>query len=172
MEALIMSKFAHANIVRFVGVCFDRHPRYILLELLDGGDVKKFLHESRPKPVSRSPLTAALRLRVTSACCCVQDRASHLTMVDLVRMSLDIARGCQYLEENRFIHRDIAARNCLLTCKTSERVAKIADFGMARDIYRQVSTFARLQLFSRTYEVVERQSRERKMRRNWSCGRC
>ncbi|KAM3849554.1 ALK tyrosine kinase receptor-like [Diretmus argenteus] len=31
---------------------------------------------------------------------------------------------------------DIAARNCLLTCKGPGRVAKIGDFGMARDIYR------------------------------------
>jgi len=35
-----------------------------------------------------------------------------------------------------FLYSDIAARNCLLTCRGAERVAKIADFGMARDIYR------------------------------------
>lgn len=51
MEALIMSKFNHPNIVHFIGVCFDKHPRFIILELLAGGDLKSFLRESRPKPV-------------------------------------------------------------------------------------------------------------------------
>ena len=51
MEALIMSKFNHANVVHFIGVCFEEHPRFIVLELLAGGDLKKFLRESRPKPV-------------------------------------------------------------------------------------------------------------------------
>ena len=52
MEALIMSKFNHPNIVHFIGVCFDKHPRFIVLELLAGGDLKGFLRDSRPKPVS------------------------------------------------------------------------------------------------------------------------
>ena len=52
MEALIMSKFNHPNIVHFIGVCFDKHPRFIVLELLAGGDLKTFLRDSRPKPVS------------------------------------------------------------------------------------------------------------------------
>lgn len=51
MEALIMSKFTHPNIVHFIGVCFDKHPRFIVLELLAGGDLKNFLRESRPKLV-------------------------------------------------------------------------------------------------------------------------
>ncbi|CAH1791155.1 unnamed protein product [Owenia fusiformis] len=114
MEALIMSKFNHPNIVRLIGVCFEKHPRFIILELLEGGDVKTFLRASRPKPELPSPLS----------------------MPDLLRLSVDIAKGCKYLEENHFIHRDIAARNCLLTTKGPNRIAKIADFGMARDIYR------------------------------------
>jgi len=51
MEAIIMSKFHHANIVHFIGICFDKHPRFIVLELLAGGDLKTFLRECRPKPV-------------------------------------------------------------------------------------------------------------------------
>ena len=61
-------------------------------------------------------------------------------MKDLLKCALDVAKGCRYLEENHFIHRDIAARNCLLTTKGPGRVVKIADFGMSRDIYRYASS--------------------------------
>uniref|UniRef100_A0A671YU96 Tyrosine-protein kinase receptor n=1 Tax=Sparus aurata TaxID=8175 RepID=A0A671YU96_SPAAU len=114
MEALIMSKFSHENIVRCIGVSLNILPRFILLELMTGGDMKSFLRQNRPRA----------------------GQASSLTMRELLQMARDIAFGCRYLEENHFIHRDIAARNCLLTCPGPERVAKIGDFGMARDIYR------------------------------------
>uniref|UniRef100_K7FUN0 receptor protein-tyrosine kinase n=1 Tax=Pelodiscus sinensis TaxID=13735 RepID=K7FUN0_PELSI len=114
MEALIISKFNHQNIVRCIGVSLQALPRFILLELMAGGDLKSFLRETRPRP----------------------SQPSSLSMLDLLHVARDIACGCQYLEENHFIHRDIAARNCLLTCQGPGRVAKIGDFGMARDIYR------------------------------------
>uniref|UniRef100_A0ACB8GAD4 Uncharacterized protein n=1 Tax=Sphaerodactylus townsendi TaxID=933632 RepID=A0ACB8GAD4_9SAUR len=114
MEALIISKFNHQNIVRCIGVSLQALPRFILLELMAGGDLKSFLRETRPRP----------------------SHPSSLIMLDLLHVARDIACGCQYLEENHFIHRDIAARNCLLTCKGPGRIAKIGDFGMARDIYR------------------------------------
>ncbi|XP_011203998.2 tyrosine-protein kinase receptor [Bactrocera dorsalis] len=114
MEAAIMSKFNHPNMVHLLGVCFDRHPRFIVLELLAGGDLKNFLREGRSKP----------------------DRPSQLIMKDLLLCAEDVARGCEYMESKRFIHRDIAARNCLLSSRGPGRVVKIADFGMARDIYR------------------------------------
>uniref|UniRef100_A0A8C7H127 Tyrosine-protein kinase receptor n=1 Tax=Oncorhynchus kisutch TaxID=8019 RepID=A0A8C7H127_ONCKI len=114
MEALIISKFSHQNIVRCIGVSLQALPRFILLELMAGGDLKSFLRETRPR----------------------LEHPSSLSMVDLLNVARDIAQGCHYLEENQFIHRDIAARNCLLTTKGQGRVAKIGDFGMARDIYR------------------------------------
>ncbi|KAM4828970.1 leukocyte tyrosine kinase receptor [Thomomys bottae] len=114
MEALIISKFSHKNIVRCVGLSFRAAPRLILLELMSGGDMKSFLRQSRPRLGQPSPLNTR----------------------SLLHLAQDIAQGCHYLEENHFIHRDIAARNCLLSCTGPGRVAKIGDFGMARDIYR------------------------------------
>lgn len=45
------SKFNHQNIVRCIGVSLQALPRFILLELMAGGDLKSFLRETRPRPV-------------------------------------------------------------------------------------------------------------------------
>jgi serine/threonine protein kinase len=65
-------------------------------------------------------------------------RIIPIRLKDLLKMALDIAKGCVYLEHLHFIHRDIAARNCLLSTTGRGRVTKIADFGMSRDVYRYV----------------------------------
>lgn len=49
-----LSKFNHQNIVRCIGVSLQALPRFILLELMAGGDLKSFLRETRPRPVSES----------------------------------------------------------------------------------------------------------------------
>nr|CAD7415822.1 unnamed protein product [Timema poppensis] len=52
-------------------------------------------------------------------------------------MCVDVARGCRYLEEMHFVHRDLACRNCLVSSSDPRlRVVKIGDFGLARDIYK------------------------------------
>lgn len=47
-------------------------------------------------------------------------------------MALQIAAGMQYLAGQRFVHRDLACRNCLVGTGLA---VKIADFGMSRDVY-------------------------------------
>ena len=47
-------------------------------------------------------------------------------------MITQIAEGMTYLSTQRFVHRDLACRNCLVGY---DLVVKIADFGMSRDVY-------------------------------------
>ncbi|KAI7789484.1 macrophage colony-stimulating factor 1 receptor [Triplophysa rosa] len=54
-----------------------------------------------------------------------------LDMDDLLKFSYQVSEGLHFLAAKNCIHRDVAARNVLLT---DRRVAKICDFGLARDI--------------------------------------
>ena len=58
LAILFFSKFMHKNVVKCLGVCFKEPPKYIVLELLQGGDLRTFLRESRPTRVSMRGLWA------------------------------------------------------------------------------------------------------------------
>ncbi|XP_078041242.1 receptor protein-tyrosine kinase sevenless isoform X3 [Augochlora pura] len=115
-EARLMSHFRHKHVLRLLGVCLDTDPPLLVLELMEAGDLLSYLRASR----SLQPTDPhALRLQ------------------DLLAMCEDVARGCRYLEELHFVHRDLACRNCLVSARDREnRVVKIGDFGLARDIYK------------------------------------
>uniref|UniRef100_A0A8C7DNL0 Tyrosine-protein kinase n=1 Tax=Oncorhynchus kisutch TaxID=8019 RepID=A0A8C7DNL0_ONCKI len=85
-EARILKQYDHANIVKLIGVCTQRQPIYIVMELVSGGDFLSFLRKKK----------------------------EDLKTKQLVKFSLDAAAGMAYLELKNCIHRDLAARNCLV----------------------------------------------------------
>ncbi|XP_010223288.1 PREDICTED: tyrosine-protein kinase Fer-like, partial [Tinamus guttatus] len=85
-EARILKQYDHPNIVKLIGVCTQRQPIYIVMELVRGGDFLSFLRKKK----------------------------DELKTKQLVKFSLDAASGMAYLESKNCIHRDLAARNCLV----------------------------------------------------------
>lgn len=51
-EAQLMSNFKHEHILRLIGVCLDKDALYIIMELMQGGDLLSFLRQCRPSDVS------------------------------------------------------------------------------------------------------------------------
>lgn len=60
------------------------------------------------------------------------DESEEVSPKRLTNMALDVARGLSYLAEMKFVHRDIACRNCLVN---AQRNVKIGDFGMTRAMF-------------------------------------
>jgi len=114
-EAEMMKRFEHKNIVKLLGVCTRNEPVYTVMEFMLYGDLKTYLLARRHlvNERNREDLDEVSNRRLTS-------------------MAYDVAKGLEYLAELKYVHRDIACRNCLVN---SSRTVKLADFGMSRPMF-------------------------------------
>ncbi|XP_066594621.1 tyrosine-protein kinase Fer isoform X2 [Prorops nasuta] len=85
-EGRILKQYDHPNIVKLIGICVQKQPIMIVMELVPGGSLLTYLRKNSNNIVQREQL----------------------------RMCKDAAAGMRYLESKYCIHRDLAARNCLV----------------------------------------------------------
>ncbi|XP_069164828.1 tyrosine-protein kinase transmembrane receptor Ror2 isoform X2 [Procambarus clarkii] len=119
-EACILAEFDHPNIVRLLGVCALGRPMCLLFEFMGRGDLNEFLR-------SCSPTNYIVR---SSNGDTFSD--TKLTYKDMLWIATQIAAGMVYLSDRKFVHRDLATRNCLIG---EDMTVKIADFGLSQKIY-------------------------------------
>ncbi|XP_068222552.1 uncharacterized protein [Palaemon carinicauda] len=115
-EAEMMKRFNHKNIVQLLGLCTHQEPIYMVMEFMLYGDLKIYLLARRHLVSDKT----------------VQTEEDEVSSKRLTSMALDICRALAYLTEHRYVHRDVACRNCLVS---AERVVKLSDFGMTRPMY-------------------------------------
>uniref|UniRef100_A0A8C7W276 receptor protein-tyrosine kinase n=1 Tax=Oncorhynchus mykiss TaxID=8022 RepID=A0A8C7W276_ONCMY len=126
-EAALMAEFDHPNIVRLLGVCAVGKPMCLMFEYMSYGDLNEYLRRRSPtqqhslSQASLSGRSFSSELELGPLCCEEQ-----------LFISKQVAAGMAYLSERKFVHRDLATRNCLVG---EEMVVKIADFGLSRNIY-------------------------------------
>ncbi|XP_043543731.1 protein tyrosine kinase 2aa isoform X1 [Chiloscyllium plagiosum] len=106
-EALTMRQFDHPHIVKLIGVITE-NPVWIIMELCTFGELRSFL----------------------------QVRKYNLDLASLILYAYQLSTALSYLESKRFVHRDIAARNVLVS---SLDCVKLGDFGLSR--YMEDSTY-------------------------------
>ncbi|XP_054637423.1 focal adhesion kinase 1-like isoform X8 [Dunckerocampus dactyliophorus] len=99
-EALTMRQFDHPHIVKLMGVITE-NPVWIIMELCTLGELRSFL----------------------------QVRKYSLDLATLILYSHQLSTALAYLESKRFVHRDIAARNVLVS---TVDCVKLGDFGLSR----------------------------------------
>lgn len=74
---------------------------------------------------------------VSLKCFCSDVRMISLQKLCLsVQMSLcaQVARGMEHLSNHRFVHKDLAARNCLIN---SQRRVKVSSLSLSKDVYNR-----------------------------------
>ncbi|XP_026668386.1 focal adhesion kinase 1 isoform X5 [Ceratina calcarata] len=99
-EAFIMQQFEHPHIIRLIGVCSEA-PIWLVMELARLGEMRAYL----------------------------QSNKHRLDLATLLLYTFQLSTALSYLESKKFVHRDIAARNVLVS---THNCVKLADFGLSR----------------------------------------
>ncbi|KAK4881692.1 hypothetical protein RN001_005011 [Aquatica leii] len=94
-EGRILKQYDHPNIVKLIGICVQKQPIMIVMELVPGGSLLTFLRKN----------------------------STILTEGQLMNMCLDASAGMRYLESKNCIHRDLAARNCLVGYSNTVKIS-------------------------------------------------
>eukprot|EP00058_Branchiostoma_floridae_P028291 XP_002613782.1 hypothetical protein BRAFLDRAFT_85323 [Branchiostoma floridae] len=104
------NKEGHPNVVKFYGVMTKSDPQYIVVEYASNEELRRYLW--------------ALREQYKTT--------GNRKLLERLNFAADVASGLSELARLKIVHRDIAARNVVIS---DRKVAKIADFGLSRDVY-------------------------------------
>ena len=111
-EARASLELSHENIVRAYGVGEDNGIPYIVLEYVEGKTLKELIRESP---------------------------GGHLSVQQAIGICSQVLDALSYAHAHGIIHRDVKPQNVIVTNRGK---AKLADFGIAREVTASTVTFS------------------------------
>jgi len=102
-EIQTLGRLEHPNLLRLEAVCIHAGQLHALTEFMDGGTLEELLQSPAP-----------------------------LSWCQRAELSLQVARGLEYLHGQGVFHRDLTSKNVFL--RQQPRTALIGDFGLATEI--------------------------------------
>ncbi|CAG0884930.1 unnamed protein product [Darwinula stevensoni] len=117
-EAQLLAKMHHPNILGLLGIVRSQTVG-IVSEFMPLGDLNRFLRKRGPDSGMSGGEGGS------------EAQLGQLGLEDLLNVAIQVGSGLKYLSDRRFVHRDLATRNCLVG---ENLTVKIGDFGMSRDI--------------------------------------
>ncbi|XP_031826046.1 discoidin domain-containing receptor 2 isoform X1 [Nomia melanderi] len=117
-EVRFLSSLSDPNVARILGVCSVEPVPWTIIEYTELGDLAHYLQYS-------VPLTGTLR----PSC-----NLKALSQGCLLYMGTQIASGMRFLESKNLVHKDLAARNCLVG---RSYTVKVTDIAMCSDLYKK-----------------------------------
>ncbi|KAA8536205.1 hypothetical protein F0562_028683 [Nyssa sinensis] len=103
-EIELLARLHHRHLVTLIGICIEKHERFLMYEYMAKGSLKDHLHTP-----GRTPLSWQTRIQI----------------------AIDVANALEYLHfycDPPLCHSDIKSSNILLD---ENFIAKVADFGLA-----------------------------------------
>ena len=117
-EVESIANFDHENVIKLLGICTEEIDQTCMIfEYMELGALRELLRKSNPRNPDFYQMSSNEVIVKPS---------------QFLSICIQLAKGLDYLSKKRFVHRDIATRNCLVN---SQFVCKIADFGLSRDVY-------------------------------------
>ncbi|XP_072933956.1 tyrosine-protein kinase-like otk [Epargyreus clarus] len=108
----LFSRVRHEHIVKLIGLCNEADPHYMLLEHTDWGDLKSFLIATRTRDENEEYTS---RVGPAHSIPLPEKAVPPLAAAHRAAVSRQLATAVARLAAKRLTHRDIAARNCVIT---------------------------------------------------------
>ena len=107
LEATLLQRLQHPNIVKFIESFRERQSLMICMEYADGGDLEGYLKNRRGKLLHES---------------------------EVLHMYVQLVLAMKHVHDRKILHRDLKTQNVFLVHNGNKPIVKLGDFGVSRVI--------------------------------------